>query len=306
MLMSILSRERGLPKLGRTHPKFRGRRASEWLHWISQAPTRCCICCFSHLDSNPEVPGTVVMPTGTGKTDTIFAIIIAGRFRRTLLIVPSDALRTQIGDRLASLQRLRTINAISDDVLSPIVHRIDGRNAAVDVQAIEASKVTIATPAALAQLDDNELEAFAAHFSHLIFDEAHHVAAMTWRRIRSAFGSKPVIYFTATPFRLDQQRLEGKIIFNYSLSQAQRDNYFQKIDFFPVREYLTSEIDRTIAAKAVDLLTNDLEEGFDHILMARCAKISKANRIIELYRELGRNLSQLSSTARTLEPGNGI
>ncbi len=242
---------------------------------------------FSHLDSNPEVPGTVVMPTGTGKTDTIFAIIIAGRFRRTLLIVPSDALRTQIGDRLASLQRLRTINAISDDVLSPIVHRIDGRNAAVDVQAIEASNVTIATPAALAQLDDNELEGFAAHFSHLIFDEAHHVAAMTWERIRSAFGSKPVIYFTATPFRLDQQRLEGKIIFNYSLSQAQRDNYFQKIDFFPVREYLTSEIDRTIAAKAVDLLTNDLEEGFDHILMARCAKISKANRIIELYRELG-------------------
>lgn len=226
------------------------------------------------------------MPTGTGKTDTIFAIIIAGRFRRTLLIVPSDALRTQIGDRLASLQRLRTINAISDDVLSPIVHRIDGRNAAVDVQAIEASNVTIATPAALTQLDDNELEAFAAHFSHLIFDEAHHVAAMTWGRIRNAFGSKPAIYFTATPFRLDQQRLEGKIIFNYSLSQAQRDNHFQKIDFFPVREYLTSEIDRTIAAKAVDLLANDLEEGFDHILMARCATISNANRIIELYREL--------------------
>ncbi|MEA9899001.1 helicase-related protein [Xanthomonas campestris pv. raphani] len=81
--------------------------------------------------------------------------------------------------------------------------------------------------------------------------------------------------------------MEGKIIFNYSLSQAQRDNYFQKIDFFPVREYVTSEIDRTIAAKAVELLTNDLEAGFDHILMARCAKISKANRIIELYSELG-------------------
>lgn len=113
---------------------------------------------FSHLDSDPEVPATVVMPTGTGKTDTIFAIIIAGLFRRTLMIVPSDALRTQIGDRLASLQRLRAINAISDDVLSPIVHRIDGRDAAVDAQAIEVSNVTIATPAALAQLNDDELE----------------------------------------------------------------------------------------------------------------------------------------------------
>lgn len=242
---------------------------------------------FSHLDSDPGVPAIVVMPTGTGKTDTIFALIIAGRFRRTLMIVPSDALRAQIGDRLASLQRLRAINAITDDVLSPIVHRIDGRDAAVDTQAIQASNVTIATPAALTQLGDDELSAFAANFTHLIFDEAHHVVAATWERIRKAFGCKPAIYFTATPFRLDQQRLDGRIIFNYSLSQAQRDNYFQKIDFFPVREYVTSEIDRTIAAKAVELLASDMEAGFDHILMARCAKISKADEIVELYRELG-------------------
>lgn len=242
---------------------------------------------FSHLDSDSETPAIVVMPTGTGKTDTIFALIIAGRFRRTLMIVPSDALRTQIGDRLASLQRLRAINAVPDDVLSPNVHRIDGRDAAVDGQAIQASNATIATPAAIAQLDDDELEVFAAHFSHLIFDEAHHVAAATWGRIRKAFGPKPTICFTATPFRLDQQRLDGKIIFNYSLGQAQRDNYFQKIDFYPVREYVANEIDRTIAAKAVELLANDVEAGFDHILMARCAKISKANQIFELYRELG-------------------
>ena len=131
---------------------------------------------FSHLDSDPEVPATVVMPTGTGKTDTIFAIIIAGRFPRTLMIVPSDALRTQIGDRLVSLQRLRAINAISDGVLSPIVHRIDGRDTAIDGDAIKSSNVTIATPAAIAQLNDDELGALSGHFTHLIFDEAHHVA----------------------------------------------------------------------------------------------------------------------------------
>lgn len=87
------------------------------------------------LDSDPEVSGAVVILTGTEKTDTIFAIIIAARFRRTLLIVPSDAPRTQIGDRLADLQRLRTINAISDNVLPSIICRIDGRNAPSDVQA---------------------------------------------------------------------------------------------------------------------------------------------------------------------------
>lgn len=242
---------------------------------------------FSHLDSDPAVPATVVMPTGTGKTDAIFSIIIAGLFPRTLLIVPSDALRTQIGDRLATLTRLRAINAISQDILSPVVHRIDGRDAAMNLDAIIEANVTIATPAALTQLSDDELNAFTANYTHLIFDEAHHVAAATWGRIRKAFEPKPTVYFTATPFRLDQQRLNGKIIFNYSLSQAQRDNYFQRIDFFPVREYVTSEIDRTIAAKAIELLVADIEAGFDHILMARCATIPKANKIFDLYAELG-------------------
>lgn len=242
---------------------------------------------FSHLDSDPSVPATVVMPTGTGKTDTIFSIIIAGLFPRTLLIVPSDALRTQIGDRLETLARLRAINAIPPEILSPIVHLIDGHDAAMNFDAIFSANVTIATPAALAQLSNGELDAFAANYTHLIFDEAHHVAAATWERIRKVFELKPTVFFTATPFRLDQQRLNGKIIFNYSLSQAQRDKYFQKIDFFPVREYLTSEIDRTIATKAIELLATDVEAGFDHILMARCAKIAKANQIFKLYAELG-------------------
>lgn len=242
---------------------------------------------FSHLDSEPAVPGIVVMPTGTGKTDTIFAVVIAALFPRTLLIVPTDALRNQIGDRLASLTRLRAINAISADMLSPVVHRVDGRDAALEKDAIAGANVTIATPSALAQLSDDELNVFVANYTHLIFDEAHHVTAATWGRIRKAFGPKPTVYFTATPFRLDKQRLDGKIVFNYSLSQAQRDKYFQSIDFFPVREYVTSEIDRTIAAKAVELLAADVEAGYDHILMARCAQIVKANQVFKLYAELG-------------------
>ncbi|WP_282296060.1 DEAD/DEAH box helicase family protein [Stenotrophomonas sp. PS02289] len=242
---------------------------------------------LSHLDSEPEVPAVVVMPTGTGKTDTIFATMLAGRFRRTLLIVPTDALRTQIGGRLASLQRLRDIHAITDQVLSPVVHCIDGRDSALESQSITSSNVAIATPSALARLTNDELRDFAAHFSHLVFDEAHHVAAATWGRIRNAFGSKPAIHFTATPFREDQKRLNGKIIFNYSLSQAQVDNYFQKIEFFPVREYVTTAIDRTIALKAVELLSGDIEAGFDHILIARCATIAGAKRVFNIYRDIG-------------------
>jgi len=245
---------------------------------------------FSHLDSEPERPATIVMPTGTGKTDAIFSIIIAGLFGRTLLVVPSDALRSQIGDRLETLSRLRAINAISEDMLSPVVHRVDSGGSAANHASILEANVTIATPAALAELGEDDLAAVMNHFSHLVFDEAHHTAAPTWERIRKAFGPKPTLYFTATPFRLDQQRINGKIIFNYSLRNAQRDGYFQQIDFFPVREYVTSEVDRTIATKAVDLLTADVTAGLDHILIARCATITKANQVFKLYEELAAHL----------------
>ncbi|WP_158645236.1 hypothetical protein [Xanthomonas oryzae] len=102
-----------------------------------------------------------------------------------------------IGDRLTSLQRLRTINAISDDILSPIVHRIDGRGAAVDVQAIEAPTSPSRRLPALAQLGDNELEAFAAHFSHSSLTRLT-MLPRDVGSIRNAFGSKPAIYFTAS------------------------------------------------------------------------------------------------------------
>ncbi|WP_163024745.1 DEAD/DEAH box helicase family protein, partial [Pseudomonas viridiflava] len=50
---------------------------------------------LGHLVVDPSSTATVVMPTGTGKTDTMLALIIAARMARTLILVPSDALRTQ-------------------------------------------------------------------------------------------------------------------------------------------------------------------------------------------------------------------
>jgi len=53
------------------------------------------------------------MPTGTGKTDAIFSLIIAGHFPRTLIIVPSDALREQTSEKIVELKTLRDIGAIN-------------------------------------------------------------------------------------------------------------------------------------------------------------------------------------------------
>ncbi|WP_176026253.1 DEAD/DEAH box helicase [Robbsia andropogonis] len=236
-----------------------------------------------HLTSSPARPATVVMPTGTGKTDTIFALIIAGAFPRTLIIVPSDALRAQTSEKITALTNIRKFEAIGGTTLSPRVFTMDSALSKEDIHTIEKCNVVISTPNALALSDRDALGQLVNLMSHLIVDEAHHVAAQTWRTVKSAFKGKPCIQFTATPFREDKQALDGHIIYNYSLKNAQDDGYFQAIEFYPVREYQSSLSDKAIADKAVELLRADLKAGKNHLLMARANSKEKAKTIFAIY-----------------------
>ncbi len=238
-----------------------------------------------HLTSTPDRPATIVMPTGTGKTDAIFSLIIAGAFPRTLIIVPSDALRSQTSEKISELKNIRDFRAIDERVLSPKAFTMSGALTEKDLLEIASSNVVIATPNALTLTHDDQLTQLVNLVSHLIVDEAHHVAAKTWRSVKTAFKGKPCIQFTATPFREDKQTLDGRIIYNYSLKDAQEDGYFQAIEFHPVREYQLSLSDQAIADKAVALLRADLESGKDHLLMARTNSIPKAKKIYDLYRK---------------------
>ena len=239
---------------------------------------------LAHLISSPAKPATIVMPTGTGKTDTIIAIVLAGCFEKTLVVVPSDALRRQTADKFRELKNLRKMGAVGDAVLAPVIHLMSGSLNDGDFEKIIASNIVISTPNALDLCDDVTLAKLVTAFSNLVVDEAHHVAARTWSKIKRAFNGKPCLQFTATPFREDKAALEGDIIYNYPLKDAQSDGYFQDIEFHPIREYQSSLADQAIADKAVELLRKDLAEGKDHILMARAKTITKAKQIFSIYK----------------------
>ncbi|WP_246278888.1 DEAD/DEAH box helicase family protein [Paraburkholderia ultramafica] len=136
---------------------------------------------LGHLTSSAERPATVVMPTGTGKTDTIFSLIIAGTFPRTLIIVPSDALRSQTSEKLTALTNIRRFNSIGPETLSPRVFAMTSALSDQDIRSIADSNVVVATPNALTMSDRGVFDRFVGLISHLIVDEAHHVAAQTWR-----------------------------------------------------------------------------------------------------------------------------
>ncbi|KAB8042431.1 DEAD/DEAH box helicase [Janthinobacterium aquaticum] len=241
---------------------------------------------LAHLTSSSrEGPVTVVMPTGTGKTDTIAALLLAGPFPRTFVIVPSDALREQISGSLAMLKNLRAMAAICAEVKAPIIRKIDTRMTVDQIKTLNEANVIIATPQALQNFSEVELEALASFCSHLIFDEAHHVAAHTWSKVRAAFDAKPCIQFTATPFREDKKSLDGKIIYQYALRDAQADGYFKEIEFHPVREYNPLFADVAIAKKAVELLRADLADGRDHLMMVRAKSQARAKKLYDIYKE---------------------
>ncbi|MBP2263065.1 DEAD/DEAH box helicase family protein [Pseudomonas sp. BP8] len=73
---------------------------------------------LGHMVMAPATTATIVMPTGTGKTDTMLGLLVAGRLPRTLVLVPSDPLRSQLVEKCLELKKLREIGAVSTTALN--------------------------------------------------------------------------------------------------------------------------------------------------------------------------------------------
>lgn len=74
----------------------------------------------AHWIVNDDV-STVVMPTGTGKTETMITTIVALQFRRVFILVPSDLLRKQTAEACAKLGILKEIGVIKQSAKFPRV-----------------------------------------------------------------------------------------------------------------------------------------------------------------------------------------
>lgn len=233
----------------------------------------------------PLETATVVLPTGTGKTETMLSTLVANQCQRLLVTVPSNSLRNQIYNKFETFGLLKTFGVIGEKSLYPIVGIIKEKFESTDLllSFLEQCNVVVTTMQILTNSSDEEQKLFVLECSHIFIDEAHHVKAPSWNLFKNKFPAEKVIQFTATPFRNDGQRLDGKIIFNFPLKYAQEQGYFTKIDFIPIREYDSDKADELIAEMAVQRLRQDLLK-YNHILMARCATKERAEKVYELYK----------------------
>ncbi|WP_412542981.1 DEAD/DEAH box helicase family protein [Longispora sp. K20-0274] len=228
-------------------------------------------------------PATVVMPTGTGKTETMLALLVAAQLPRLLVLVPSDALREQIAAKFERLGVLQEFGIVSSEALRPVVGRLQHGFSEPEVASAfaECCNVVVATPQSLKACSPNARRELLSRFTHLFVDEAHHVAAPTWSAIRDEFATKSVVQFTATPFREDGKHLQGTIIYAFPLREAQEQRYFSSINYRSVIDF--HDVDSALARASVERLRQDLTDGYDHLLMARVKSIPRTLEVKEYY-----------------------
>lgn len=240
---------------------------------------------LSHTEDGDE-SAIVVMPTGTGKTETMLAFLIANTCQKVFVIVPSDALRTQTYRKFKTLGLLRKLEIVPHDINLPIVTMVKSTlDDSEWKQKIDNSNVIITTMSSAGKISSKIRTYLRKNISFLFVDEAHHSKAQTWDSFINVFPPQKVIMFTATPFRNDGQKLSGKIVFNFSLKKAQDQGYYQKIKNYQITKYSTEESDKAIAAKAITILNSDLDNGFDHIVMARCKSKKRAEQVFNIYKQ---------------------
>jgi len=231
-----------------------------------------------------QKPGIIVMPTGTGKTEVMVATALASQCQTVLVVVPSDALRSQTARKFQTLGVLRSIEVVPDHFQFPVVatlRHVPKKKA--DLAILECCNVIVATMSALAGASGDILDHLATLCTHLFIDEAHHAPAHTWDDLRQRFEKRPILQFTATPFRRDGKRMEGRILYNYPLVKAQTEGYFRPIRFEEIWEWEQEEADRAIAAAAIARLREDRTAGFNHIIMARTDSIARAEAIFRTF-----------------------
>lgn len=245
------------------------------------------------LENNKNNPATIVLPTGTGKTETMLALLIYRKLPKLLVIVPSSALREQIAEKFYGLGCLVDLGIVPPDIALPFVavikHGIQQEDDACEV--LRSSNVIIATPDAFNASSEKCIDILCEGISDLFIDEAHHVAAKTWKFIKDKFIGKRIVQFTATPFRRDGKSLDGKVIYNYTMREAQQAGYFKHIRRLNVIEYDPDNADLIIAQKAIDTLQQDLAKGYNHILMVRAMNKKRADALSILYKKLAARFS---------------
>lgn len=241
-----------------------------------------------------DEPAVVSLPTGYGKTAVVMSVPFAMRVGRVLVVEPSDALRKQTASHFKELSTLRRLAAVPPDMSNPVVISQKGRPESWDI--LRSADVVVSTPQSISPLVVPDIPSDL--FDCIIFDEAHHAPADTWKAFLDHFVNAKFVFLTATPFRRDRKMIPGRMAYWYPVSKASRENAFGRVRFQAARvrnDNDDGEVDRAVAQAAIRQLRLDREGGFDHRIFARAASIPAARALAGIYEAAGARVRAIDS-----------
>ena len=136
-------------------------------------------------------------------------------------------------------------------------------------------------------------------FSMVIVDEAHHFPAPTWLRIINKFSGRALIaFFTATPFRTDQQPVVSvPLAYRLTLEDARRRGIIRpttwvELPFEPTIVYSRLELSATVFIPILDRVralqdlknaNQPLPNNIPHMAIAIAKDTMEANQVEQLW-----------------------
>jgi DNA repair protein RadD len=196
-----------------------------------------------------DTPAILQIPVGCGKTGIMATVPFGIASGRVLLITPNLTIRKGVATALdiASRECFWAKTRVLDDFQNgPYFAVLDSDDANIH-DCIE-SHFVVTNIQQLASSADRWLPQFPPNFFDMILvDEGHHAAAASWQKVFRRFPDAKVVSLTATPFRADEQPLEGEVIYRYPFARAMMNGFIKQIhsrSVAPSEVYFTFGNDR--------------------------------------------------------------
>jgi len=274
----------------------------------------------------------IQLPVGCGKSGLITLLPLGIAQGRVLVIAPNLTIKDELKKALDVTNRrscfwlkCRILN-IETTLAGPYLAVLDSTDS--NIHDCEQSHFVLTNIQQLASSADTWLPQFSDNFFDMILvDEGHHSAAPSWKKVFNKFPNAKVVNLTATPFRSDQQEIEGDLIYKYSFKRAMIKGYIKKLQatyVAPKELYFTYEgeekhhtldevlqlkeeewfsrgvalspvCNKNIVEASLDTLERLRQSGTKHQLIAVACSVNHARAIRSLYAERGYAAAEIHS-----------
>lgn len=194
---------------------------------------------------NKKSHAIVVLPTGVGKTGLMALLPFHISDGRVLIIAPQLVIRDTVVNELdpESPRNFWLQRGVFEEVRElPALVEYLGNDTPQEV--LDKANIVVTNAQKLQKrLYSSMLHRLPSdYFDMILIDEAHHSTAKTWIDTIHHFNHAKVVKITATPFRTDQAKIVGDLVYKYKLSQAMSKGYVKSLNnvtYIPEQLYLT-------------------------------------------------------------------